>query len=102
MNFAGLAESLATQVSAKVERDSGKDDETGEPLVQREDDKESTVRRRLDVYQKQTSPLKSYYKKLAKCPGEHLHYIHIEGTGAVESVRDRVLSKVDNVTAEKQ
>lgn len=76
----------------------GKDNETGQPLVQRDDDKEATVRRRLDVYHKQTTPLIHFYTKLANCPGQLLHYSKIEGTGSVESVRDRVFSEIQQHT----
>ena len=48
----------------------GKDDETGEPLIQRDDDKEATVRERLNVYHKQTEPLIEYYSKWAKAGGQ--------------------------------
>lgn len=73
----------------------GKDNETGEDLIQRDDDKEATVRRRLDVYHKQTTPLINYYTKLANCPGQQVYYSKIEGTGSVESVRDRVFSDIE-------
>jgi adenylate kinase len=62
------------------------DDLTGEPLVQRDDDKEETVRRRLRVYHEQTRPLVDYYKKVPDT-----RYARIEGTGEVGAVRDRVL-----------
>jgi adenylate kinase len=63
-----------------------KDDATGEPLVQREDDKEETVRKRLQVYHQQTRPLVDYYQKL-----KDTQYARIEGTGEVSAVRDRIL-----------
>jgi adenylate kinase len=64
----------------------GKDDVTGEPLVQRDDDKEETVRRRLEVYRKQTEPLIEHYRK------EPVKYRRISGNGSVEEVRSRALS----------
>jgi adenylate kinase len=64
----------------------GRDDLTGEPLVQRDDDKEETVRKRLKVYQEQTRPLVDYYKKVPDT-----RYARIEGTGEVGAVRDRVM-----------
>src|SRR5215210_6735696 len=59
----------------------GKDDATGEPLVQRDDDKEATVRKRLDVYRKQTRPLVDYYGKLAG-----VKYRKISGLGKVDDI----------------
>jgi adenylate kinase len=64
----------------------GKDDVTGEPLVQREDDKEETVRRRLEVYRRQTRPLIEHYKK------QPVKYRRISGRGSVEAVTERALA----------
>ena len=71
----------------------GKDDVTGEPLVQRDDDKEATVRNRLDVYHRQTEPLIDYYRKWAgtgdpKAPKYH----RVDGTQSVDQVRDKVFA----------
>jgi len=71
----------------------GKDDLTGEPLVQRDDDREETVRKRLEVYRAQTRPLVDYYGKWAasgdaKAP----RYRRISGTGAVDQIRDRAFA----------
>lgn len=69
----------------------GKDDATGEALVQREDDKEATVKNRLDVYHKQTQPLVNYYAEWAASGDEHAPQLHrIDGVGSVEDVRDRI------------
>jgi adenylate kinase len=65
----------------------GKDDATGEPLVQRDDDREETVRKRLEVYRAQTRPLVEYYRRRAG--GK---YRRISGTGSVEEVRQRALA----------
>src|SRR5205814_5596521 len=63
----------------------GKDDVTGEPLVQREDDKEETVRNRLDVYHRQTEPLVEYYAKWVKTGDANAPKYHrIDGQGKVE------------------
>jgi adenylate kinase len=71
----------------------GKDDVTGEPLVQRDDDKEETVRNRLEVYHRQTEPLLAYYAKWAKeGDGEAPKYHRIDGMGTVEQVRDRAFA----------
>ncbi|UCG96550.1 MAG: adenylate kinase [Burkholderiales bacterium] len=70
----------------------GRDDPTGEPLIQRDDDKEEVVRRRLDVYHAQTSLLIDYYSKWAAtgdtaAPG----YRRVSGVGTVEEIKQRVL-----------
>ena len=71
----------------------GKDDVTGEALVQRDDDKEETVRKRLDVYHRQTEPLVSYYSKWAESGEmEAPKYHRIAGLGKVEEVRDRIFA----------
>jgi adenylate kinase len=71
----------------------GKDDVTGEPLVQRDDDKEATVRNRLDVYHRQTEPLIAYYAKWAKTGDADAPKHHrIDGQGKVEEVRDRIFA----------
>ena len=69
----------------------GKDDETGEPLVQRDDDKEETVKKRLAVYHEQTQVLVDYYGNLAKAGGNAPRYVRIDGTKSVDAVRDAVL-----------
>lgn len=71
----------------------GKDDITGEDLVQRDDDKEETVRKRLEVYHAQTKPLVNYYADWAAsgAPGAP-KYVRIEGMGKVEDVRDRIFA----------
>lgn len=74
----------------------GKDDVTGEPLVQRDDDKEETVKKRLDVYHAQTEPLVDYYKKWADSgeAGAPKH-IRIDGIGKVEEIRDQIYNALD-------
>lgn len=69
-----------------------KDDQTGEPLVQREDDKEETVRKRLAVYHDQTKPLVNFYKELAKKQNTAPKYSHIAGVGSLQEITDRVFS----------
>ena len=70
----------------------GKDDLTGEALIQREDDKEETVRKRLEVYQQQTRPLVDYYGRWA-ATGEAgaPRYARISGTGTVDEITARVM-----------
>jgi adenylate kinase len=65
----------------------GKDDVTGEPLVQRDDDKEETVKKRLEVYSSQTRPLVNYYSNWAQQdPAAAPKYRAISGTGSVENI----------------
>jgi len=71
----------------------GKDDATGEPLIQRDDDKEETVRKRLQVYHSQTQPLIAYYGKWAAQGDPHApRHRKISGTGSVEEIRDRAFA----------
>ena len=71
----------------------GIDDVTGEPLIQREDDRVETVQRRLSVYDAQTRPLVHYYASWAKSdPGQAPRYKTISGTGTVEEIRSRVFA----------
>jgi len=74
-------------------RVAGSDDLSGEPLVQRDDDKEETVRKRIATYHAQTKPLVEYYSRWAQSGDAHApHYARIDGNGAVEHVRDRLLA----------
>ena len=74
-----------------------KDDLTGEDLIQRADDAEETVRKRLDVYHKQTKQLVDYYSQLAARGGARgPKYRQISGTGAVDEIRDRLLSALSS------
>ncbi len=71
----------------------GKDDLTGEDLIQRDDDKEATVRKRLDVYQAQTRPLVDYYSGWAATGDAAApRYARIHGLGAVEEITARALA----------
>ncbi len=72
---------------------SDRDDVTGEVLIQREDDKEDTVRKRLDVYSAQTRPLVEYYSSWAKAdPKSAPQYRAIVGLGSVEEITARALA----------
>ena len=78
----------------------GKDDVTGEELIQRDDDKEATVRKRLDVYDAQTKPLIEYYSSwakhgdaAAKVPAPKYSKVH--GTGSVEDITRRVFAALE-------
>jgi adenylate kinase len=71
----------------------GKDDVTGEELVQRDDDREETVRKRLDVYHAQTEPLVEYYSNWAKAGTANApKYVRVEGMGKVEEIRDTIFA----------
>jgi len=67
----------------------GIDDVSGEPLIQREDDQEETVRKRLQVYHEQTKPLVKFYSQL-KADGNEVKVVKIAGSGSVEAIRDKV------------
>jgi len=69
-----------------------KDDVTGEPLVQREDDKEETVRNRLSVYKRQTAPLIEFYQNLSQAKENHKTvYSKIVGTGSLGDIQGRIV-----------
>lgn len=71
----------------------GKDDVTGEDLIQRDDDKEETVKKRLEVYSAQTRPLVDYYSNWAQAePTAAPKYRAISGTGSVEEITQRALA----------
>jgi adenylate kinase len=93
-----LASGRTYHVVFNPPRKEGKDDVTGEPLIQRDDDQEATVRKRLEVYHNQTEPLIDYYKSWrnsgkAGAP----QYIRIVGVGKVEKIRDQIFTALDNL-----
>jgi adenylate kinase len=67
-------------------RQSGLDNETGEPLVQRDDDREETVRNRLGVYHDQTRPLVDFYRN-----ADAVKYHKLDGVGAVDEITQAIL-----------
>lgn len=77
----------------------GHDDVTGEPLIQRDDDKEEVVRNRLQVYHQQTRPLVDFYSGLSRRDPVAGRYIKVAGTGKVESIRDTILEELAGQTA---
>jgi adenylate kinase len=93
-----LASGRTYHVIFNVPKVEGKDDVTGEPLIQRDDDKEETVRKRLEVYHNQTEPLIDYYKSW-ESSGEAgaPQYIRIAGVGKVEEIRDQIFTALDNL-----
>lgn len=73
----------------------GLDDITGEPLIQREDDKEETIRKRLQVYHSQTAPLINYYKNEANSHAQKAAQFHsVIGTGDVDQIFENIVSKL--------
>ena len=72
----------------------GKDDETGEDLVQREDDKEETIRDRLATYHNQTEALVGFYQDLAKSGQNAPRYAKFDGTQAIDKVSEQVLAEL--------
>jgi adenylate kinase len=76
-------------------RTPGKDDVTGEPLIQRDDDREETVRRRLAVYHEQTEPLIDFYARMA-ANDPRLKCVRVDGIGSVEEIRDRIFRAIDS------
>ena len=71
----------------------GKDDETGEDLIQRADDNEETVRKRLDVYHSQTKPLVEFYSNWAASgDAASAKTVQIAGVGSVEDIRDNIFA----------
>jgi adenylate kinase len=74
----------------------GVDGVTGEPLIQRDDDREETVKARLKVYHDQTEPLIHYYSKWAEQGGEGApSYVKINGIGSVDEIRDQIFKGLD-------
>ena len=88
-----LASGRTYHVTFNPPKEEGKDDETGEPLIQRDDDQEETVKARLKVYHDQTEPLIEFYSKLA-ATGEPVapKYHKIAGVGGVDDIRDRIFA----------
>ncbi len=79
-------------------KEEGKDDVSAEPLIQRDDDQEETVRKRLEVYHEQTELLIDYYKDWEKSgESDAPKYIRIEGVGKVEEIRDQIYAVLDNL-----
>ncbi|MCB1692546.1 MAG: adenylate kinase [Pseudomonadales bacterium] len=80
-------------------QNAGKDDETGEPLIQRDDDKEETVVERLRVYREQTEPLVHFYSELANSSAGALTYATINGVGTTADINSRVEKVLDEQTS---
>jgi adenylate kinase len=88
-----LASGRSYHVKFNPPKVEGKDDVTGEPLVQREDDREETVKKRLEVYQAQTRPLVDFYGRWAAAGSAGApRYRKIPGLGPVEDIRARAIA----------
>ena len=72
----------------------GKDDETGEVLIQRDDDKEETVRNRLAVYHEQTEPLVNFYTELSFA-GNNVNVIKVNGVASVEEIKSEIITSLN-------
>ena len=80
----------------------GVDDVTGEPLVQRPDDNEATVKKRIETYHSQTAPLVDYYLRWIRSGDARApHYLGIQGQGSVEDIRDRIFAALEANCTEK-
>ena len=91
-----LASGRTYHVKFNPPRVEGRDDVTGEPLIQRDDDKEATVRKRLEVYKAQTRPLIEYYQNwVASGDRNAPRLLKVSGTGSVEQIRDRALAALE-------
>ena len=71
----------------------GKDDETGEDLIQREDDQEDTIRTRLDIYHEQTEPLVKFYQN-SETQGQPVKVIKVNGFASVDSIKEQILASL--------
>lgn len=74
-------------------KEEGKDDVTGEPLIQRDDDKEETVRKRLKVYHEQTKPLVTFYQDLKSKNGSP-EYSTVPGVGSMDDIKAAIFAKL--------
>ncbi len=88
-----LASGRTYHVVFNPPKEEGRDDETGEPLIQRDDDQEDTVRARLKVYHEQTEPLIDFYGKEAAAGS--CQYIKVNGVGGVEDIKGQVFAGLD-------
>ena len=76
----------------------GKDDETGEPLIQRDDDTEETINERLRVYVEQTEPLVLFYQRLSDESDSSLTYDAIDGLGSTEEISNKIFTILNDQT----
>lgn len=92
---AHLASGRTYHVIYNPPKQEGIDDVSGEPLVQRDDDKEETVKNRLSIYHEQTEPLISYYQEYSNSGQANApSYTTIQGVGTVDSIRDAIFASL--------
>lgn len=93
---AHLASGRTYHVIYNPPKQEGIDDITGEPLVQRDDDKEETVMKRLDIYHEQTEPLIDYYHAFSNSDSEQApKYVKVMGVGTVDEIRQTIFNALD-------
>jgi len=93
-----LASGRTYHVVFNPPKTAGLDDVTGEPLIQRDDDQEETVKARLKVYHDQTEPLIHYYSAWAQAGGQGApKYIKVHGIGSVDEIRGQIISALEAV-----
>jgi adenylate kinase len=91
-----LASGRTYHVVFNPPKEAGKDDQTGEALIQRDDDQEDTVRARLNVYHEQTEPLIAYYTDYANSGTDNAPtYVKVDGIGGVDEIRERIFSGLE-------
>ncbi len=88
-----LASGRTYHVVFNPPKEAGQDDVTGEPLIQRDDDKEETVKARLKVYHDQTEPLIDFYSKEAAAGT--CKYVKVNGVGSVDEIRSAIFAGLD-------
>ncbi|MGI9250443.1 MAG: adenylate kinase [Pseudohongiellaceae bacterium] len=81
-------------VEANPPQVADRDNETGEPLIQREDDKEETILKRLQVYHEQTKPLIKFYNNL-QASGNRIHIVKVNGLSTVDDIKEEILKKLN-------
>ena len=89
-----LASGRVYHVDFHPPKERGKDDQTGEELIQRDDDREDTVRNRLALYHEQTKPLVKFYTELAS-KGNTVNVLKVNGVANVEVIKQEVLSALN-------
>jgi adenylate kinase len=95
-----LASGRSYHVEFNPPKVTGKDDLTGESLVQRPDDNEGTVKKRIETYHNQTKPLVNYYLNWGSSGDPRApHYVNIYGQGPVEHIRDKIFGALDSHTS---
>jgi adenylate kinase len=95
-----LASGRVYHVIFNPPKDEGRDDVTGEPLIQRDDDREETVRRRLATYHEQTEVLSSFYGGLAaEGAADAPKLIKVDGTGSIEGVKETIAAQLASLSS---